>query len=150
VRIAEAAAVLSVLGWAGALTVFDLAQRRLPNVLTLGGAAVILAGAACAGRGMPALLGAAALAGPYLVVHLADPAALGGGDVKLAFAVGGLTGALGLPVWALAAIGAPLLTAAAGVVLAVGRLVGRSSAATLPHGPSLCAASLAAAALAVL
>ncbi len=148
--VVKAAVVLAVLGWAAALSAFDLTSRRLPNVLTLGGAAVILAGAAGAGRGLTALLGAAALGGLYLLVHLADPAALGGGDVKLAFALGGLTGALGLPVWSLAALAAPLLTAVGGVLALVLRLAGRCSAATLPHGPSMCAASLAAAALAVL
>ncbi len=139
-----------IVGWAGALSVFDLTSRRLPNALTIGGAAAIMVGAAGAGRGLPALLGAAALAGLYLLVHLADPAALGGGDVKLAIALGGLTGALGLPVWSLAAIAAPLLTSVAGVAALVLRLAGRCSAATLPHGPSMCAASLGAAALAVL
>ena len=145
-----AVAVLTVVGWAGTLSAFDLTRRRLPNALTLGGAAVILAGAIGSGRGVPALLGAAALGGLYLVVHLSNPCGLGAGDVKLAFAVGGLTGALGLPVWALAALGAPLLTAAAGVVAVTIRLAGGQSGATLPHGPSMCAASLAAAALAVL
>lgn len=148
--VVKAAAVLSVVGWAAVLSVFDLTSRRLPNALTLGGAAAILAGSRGFGRGTPALAGAAALGGLYLVVHLADPGGLGGGDVKLAFAVGGLTGALGLPVWALAALGAPLLTAAAGVVTLMIRLAGGRSWATLPHGPSMCAASLAAAALAVL
>lgn len=166
-----AAAGVLIVGWAGALSVFDLIWRRLPNALTIGGAVVVLAGAACCGRGVPALLGAMALGGLYLAVHLADPAALGGGDVKLAFALGGLTGALGLPVWILAALGAPLLTAAAGALVLAARLVRRRAARALlprcsmtlprcsmmlprcsmmlPHGPSMCVASLAAAALAV-
>ena len=148
--VVKAAVVLAVLGWAAVLSAFDLTSRRLPNVLTLGGAAVILAGTIGFGRGVPALLGAAALGGRYLVVLLANPRGLGGGDVKLAFAVGGLTGAFGLPVWALAALGAPLMTAAAGLVALMIRLAGGRSGVTLPHGLSMCAASLAAAALAVL
>ena len=60
---------------------------------------------------MPALVGAAALFGAYLVVHLLSPAAMGAGDVKLAVGVGALTGAFGMDVWALAALAAPLLTA---------------------------------------
>ena len=146
----EAAAVPVVVAWAVALSVCDLAVRRLPNALTLGGAAVILTLATAAGRGVPAMAGALALGALYLLVHLADPAALGGGDVKLAFALGGLTGALGLPVWSLAALGAPLLTSALGLLAVALRLAGRCSAATLPHGPSMCAASMAAAALTVL
>ena len=137
-------AVGAVLAWAGALTVVDIRHRRLPNVLTLTGAAVILAAAASAGRGLPALLGAVTLSGLYLLVHLANPAGLGGGDVKLALGTGALTAALGPDVWVLAALGAPLLTAVAGIVSAVCRR-GR----TVPHGPSMCAATLLAAALVV-
>ncbi len=142
--------VLLVVGWAGALSIFDITTRRLPNALTLGGSVIVLASAVGVGRGVPALLGGVALCAVYLIVHLANPRALGGGDVKLAFALGGLTGALGPPVWVIAAVGAPLLTAAAGVVALGLRLAGRNSAATLPHGPSMCAASLLAAALAAL
>lgn len=145
----EALAALAVLAWAVALTAFDLTVRRLPNALTLGGAAAILAVAGASGRTGPALLGALALSGMYLVVHFANPRGLGGGDVKLAIAMGGLTGACGLPVWILAALGAPLLTAAAGVVVLTLRLAERGSMASLPHGPSMCAASLVAVALAV-
>ncbi|EHB50467.1 peptidase A24A prepilin type IV [Mycolicibacterium rhodesiae JS60] len=133
-----------VLLWTAALTVFDVRHRRLPNALTLPGAVAVLAAAAWCGRGMPALAGALGLAGLYLVVHLMIPAGLGAGDVKLALGVGGLTGAFGPDVWLLAALGAPVLTAMASVVLAA-----RDPTATVPHGPSMCVASLAAAALAV-
>lgn len=89
------------------------------------------------------MLGAAALAGLYLVVHLVDPAGIGGGDVKLAVGLGAMTGALGAPVWLLAALGAPVLTAMLGAMTALirrSRLVGTA----VPHGPSMCLASLAA------
>lgn len=142
--IVEGLAAGTVVLWSAVLSLIDVRERRLPNVLTLTGAVVILGGAALCGRGLPALLGAAVLGGLYLVVHLADPAALGGGDVKLALALGGLTGAIGIPVWTLAALGAPVLTAIAGTAALVFR---RGSA--VPHGPSMCLASLAAAALAV-
>ncbi|MCE9515077.1 MAG: A24 family peptidase, partial [Mycobacterium sp.] len=85
-----AVAGAAVLGWAVALSVVDLRERRLPNVLTLSGAAVITAGAAVAGRGTAALLGGLALSALYLVVHLAAPSGLGAGDVKLALALGAL------------------------------------------------------------
>lgn len=133
-----------VLLWATALILSDVRYRRLPNVLTLPGAVVILAVAAWCGRGMPALAGALGLAGLYLVVHLVIPAGLGAGDVKLALGVGGLTGAFGPDVWLLAALAAPVLTAMLAAVLAV-----RDPTATVPHGPSMCVASLAAAALVV-
>jgi leader peptidase (prepilin peptidase) / N-methyltransferase len=134
---------IAAAGWLAALSVYDVRERRLPNTLTLPGAAVVLALAAFAGRGGPAVAGAVALAGVYLVVYAAAPAALGGGDVKLALGLGALTGYFGIEVWTLAAIGAPLLTA----LWAVAAMV-RRSARLVPHGPSMCLASAAAAALA--
>ena len=135
-------AVVVVLLWAAALIGYDARCRRLPNWLTLPGAVVVLAVAGGCGRGVPALAGAFGLAGLYLVVHLVMPAGLGAGDVKLALGVGGLTGAFGTDVWLLAALGAPVLT---GVLAAV--VAARDRTATVPHGPSMCVASLAAAAL---
>ena len=57
-------------GVLAALCVFDIRERRLPNWLTMPGAAVILATAAMHGRGGPAVLGAVALFAIYAVVHL--------------------------------------------------------------------------------
>jgi leader peptidase (prepilin peptidase)/N-methyltransferase len=131
-----------VAGWLIALSAFDIRQRRLPNVLTLPGAVVVLGGAATAGRGWPALAGAAALTAVYLLVHLAAPAGLGAGDVKLAIGLGGLTGAFGPDVWMLAAAGAPMLT---GLVALTALATGRRD--PVPHGPSMCAASAASVAL---
>ncbi|MGK2869775.1 MAG: prepilin peptidase [Mycobacterium sp.] len=136
--------VIAAGSWLIVLSVYDLRQRRLPNALTLPGAVLILAAATVSGRGVPALLGAAALGVLYLTVHLIDPGALGAGDVKLAVGLGGLTGAFGIDVWLLAALGAVLLTAVAGVVV-----LAAGGGSTLPHGPSMCVASAAACALAV-
>jgi leader peptidase (prepilin peptidase)/N-methyltransferase len=131
--------------WAASLTWIDIRQRRLPNVLTLPGGAVILVAATAAGQGGPALLGAFGLTFIYLLVHLVVPAAMGAGDVKLAIGTGALTGSFGVPVWALAAIGAPVLTGVIGVVMAL-----YSRKKSIPHGPSMCLASLAAAGLALI
>ena len=133
-----------VLAWMAALSCYDVRQKRLPNRLTLPGAGVILLTAGFAGRGLPALAGAATLAGMYLLVHLVAPAAMGAGDVKLAIGLGGLAGCFGAGVWFLAALAAPLLTAAWGVV---GLLRGVRA---VPHGPSMCLATAAALSLAVL
>jgi leader peptidase (prepilin peptidase) / N-methyltransferase len=133
-----------VLVWLVVLSCVDIRDRRLPNCLTIPGAIVILVAAAAAGRGMPAVLGAAALFAVYLVVHLLAPAAMGAGDVKLAIGIGALTGSFGVDVWALAALGAPLITAAWAIVAVV-----RRSTSTVPHGPSMCLAAAAACALAV-
>jgi leader peptidase (prepilin peptidase)/N-methyltransferase len=133
-----------VLVWLAALSVYDVRQRRLPNWLTMPGAAVILAVAAVHGRGAPAALGALALFAVYAVVHLVSPAAMGAGDVKLAIGIGALTATFGGDVWLLAALAAPLLTAGWAVVAML-----RRSGQTVPHGPSMCLAALAATALAV-
>lgn len=130
-----------MVAWLAALSCYDIRQRRLPNRLTLPGAGVILMAAMCVGRGVPALAGAAALTGLYLLVHLIAPAGMGAGDVKLALGLGGLTGCFGVAVWFLAAVAAPLLT----VLLAAVR-----GAASVPHGPSMCLATAAAAGLALL
>jgi leader peptidase (prepilin peptidase) / N-methyltransferase len=141
-RIAIAAVVL---GWLAVLSVYDVIQRRLPNALTLPGGGVIVVGAAVAGHGRTALAGAAVLTTVYLLVHLVSPTAMGAGDVKLAIGLGALTGCFGADVWFLAALGAPLLTGAVGVLARLGW-----SATTVPHGPSMCAASVAAVGLSVL
>jgi len=126
----------AVLGWLAALSVYDIRERRLPNWLTVPGAAAILAGAVASGRGMPAVTGAAALFALYLAVYLVAPGAMGGGDVKLAAGVGALTGAFGFDVWALAALAAPLVTGLAGTVSVI-----RGARSGVPHGPSMCLAS---------
>jgi leader peptidase (prepilin peptidase)/N-methyltransferase len=125
--------------WMVVLSGYDIRHRRLPNWLTIPGFAVICSAAAVAGHGRMALVGAAALAALYLLVHLVAPASMGGGDVKLALGLGALTALFGPAVWMLAAIGAPLLTVVIGTAARVAR-----SAATVPHGPSMCAASAAA------
>jgi leader peptidase (prepilin peptidase)/N-methyltransferase len=125
--------------WMGLLTVYDVRQRRLPNWLTLPGFAVIMLVAIFSGHGEGAALGAGALAAVYLLAHAASPAALGAGDVKLALGLGALTGCFGFDVWLLAAVGAPLLTAAIGVLAWLGW-----SATRVPHGPSMCVVTTAA------
>ncbi|MEN4401086.1 prepilin peptidase [Mycolicibacterium senegalense] len=130
--------------WLLVLSGYDIAERRLPNWLTMPGAVLIPVAAALAGRGLAALAGAAALAVLYLLVHMAAPRAMGGGDVKLAVGLGAMTGAFGPDVWLLAALAAPLLTAC----LALGAAV--RGIRTVPHGPSMCAASAAAVGLVLL
>ncbi|WP_330229784.1 prepilin peptidase [Nocardia sp. NBC_00508] len=135
--------------WSAALTVLDLRERRLPNRLTGFGALAILGYALITGQFTVATLGAVFLAGPYLLVHLAAPTALGAGDVKLALGLGGAAALGGAQAWVWAALGAPALTACiASVTLAVRRLrtpgTGGpgSSRLTLPHGPSMCLSTL--------
>ena len=141
---AGAAAGVCVLTWFVGLSWYDVTQRRLPNWLTVPGAAVILASATAVGHGAPALAGATSLFAIYLVLHLIAPAAMGGGDVKLAIGIGALTGAFGIDVWSLAALGAPLLTAGWALIVSV-----RRTEKTVPHGPSMCVTAATATALVI-
>jgi leader peptidase (prepilin peptidase) / N-methyltransferase len=137
--------IAAVLLWMAALTGYDVRQCRLPNWLTLPGFAVVMLVATGAGHARAAALGAGLLAALYLLVHVAAPAAMGVGDVKLALGLGALTGCFGADVWLLAAVAAPLLTAVVGMVARVGW-----AAKTVAHGPSMCLASAAALGLAQL
>ncbi len=141
---AAGSGMVAVLAWFAALCVYDIRDRRLPNALTVWGAAAVLAVALATGRGPAALAGAVALGACYLVAHLFAPRAMGAGDVKLAVGAGALTGAFGPDVWLLAALGAPLLTALVAIVS-----VARRGPDSVPHGPSMCLASAAAVALAI-
>jgi leader peptidase (prepilin peptidase)/N-methyltransferase len=138
------AAACVVLAWLAALSGYDIRERRLPNALTLTGAAAILAAATLAGRGSPALAGTAALTAIYMAVHWVAPGGMGAGDVKLALGLGALTGCFGAGVWFLAAFGAPLLT------VLLGLTVLRRGGGSVPHGPSMCVASAAGVALTLL
>jgi len=138
-------AAICVVVWLIALSGFDIRQRRLPDRLTLPGAALILVGAVITGNGFAAALGGAALFAVYAAVHLIAPAAMGAGDVKLAIGLGALAGTFGPDVWILAALGASLLTALLALCLLMCGARG-----SLPHGPSMCLATGAAVALAVL
>ena len=133
------------LSWMATLTVYDIRRRRLPNWLTLPGFAMVMLVATGAGHARAAAVGAGLLAALYLLVHVAAPAAMGAGDVKLALGLGALTGCFSGDVWFLAALGAPLLTAVIGIVARLGW-----SATTVPNGPSMCAASIVAVGLAQL
>ncbi|MCH9669221.1 MAG: A24 family peptidase [Actinomycetia bacterium] len=128
--------------WLIALTYFDIRRRRLPNLLTLPGAALVMAGAALTGHGAMAFAGAAAMFAIYAVVHLVAPQAMGAGDVKLALGLGALTGPFGPDVWLLAVLGASLGTALLGLI----RLLG-GDRSPLPHGPSMCIAAASAVAV---
>jgi leader peptidase (prepilin peptidase)/N-methyltransferase len=118
--------VVTVLAVAGAGT--DVVAGRLPDLLTLPALALGLGALVPTGALLAGLVGAAALGGLHAGVALVAPAALGGGDVKLAAALGGPLAATGW--WALAA--APALAAV--VLVAVAGALGRRA---VPLGPAL-------------
>ncbi|WP_338892485.1 A24 family peptidase [Rhodococcus sovatensis] len=129
--------------WCVWLSWIDVVSRRLPNALTGIGAVSLLAYSYAIDAALAALSGAVLLSCCYLAVHLCLPAAFGAGDVKLAFTLGGVAALAGTDAWVAAALIAPLLTGAAGIALMA---TGRGNA-TVPHGPSMCAATLLASAV---
>ncbi|WP_067848714.1 prepilin peptidase [Nocardia lijiangensis] len=132
-------------GWCAVLSLFDLRQRRLPNALTGGGALAVFGYALFTTQFTAAAVGAALLAAPYLVVHLAAPARLGAGDAKLAVGLGAAAGLGGAQAWVWAALAAPVFTAGVGLVILVREWIApgvRLRSGTVAHGPSMCLATL--------
>ncbi|MGU3433262.1 prepilin peptidase [Actinomycetes bacterium M1A6_2h] len=125
--------------WSMCLALVDFSCHRLPNALTLSGAGAVLAAAVWDGVGTAALLGGAMLGLLYAGVHVIT-GGVGAGDVKLAVPLGALAAASGGTAWLTAALLAPLVTAA--LALAVPRTAPARHA--VPHGPSMCAATLVA------
>lgn len=125
------------------LSAIDLEHRLLPNRVVypafVAGWAGLAAAALAAGepgRLLDAALGAAIFGGFFLVVGVAFPAGMGGGDVKLSFVLGTFLGYLGAP--GLVLVGMFLsfsLGALTGVALVATRRAGRKS--MVPFGPFL-------------
>ncbi|MFB7875040.1 prepilin peptidase [Nocardia sp. NPDC056064] len=153
------AAYCLLVAWCLLLGVIDVHARRLPNALTGLGAAAVFLYAGSTGQLTTAVIGAALLTMPYLVVHLVSPATLGAGDVKLAVALGGAAALAGPPAWTWAAVAAPVLTGLAAAALLGSRWVGArvrhavdrtrsvGHRELVPHGPAMCLATVSAMAL---
>lgn len=128
------------------LAAIDLRYRRLPNALTLAAVGVIACAmvAVAAGAGTAAVLPAAAWGGigltaAHLAVHVAAPASLGGGDVKLASSIGAVLGAVG---WQAVLLGSLLASGVAFLLGTAARLLRRPSWRDgVPYGPGLLAAT---------
>ncbi|MFF4506292.1 prepilin peptidase [Streptomyces sp. NPDC001401] len=124
------------------LAVVDLRVKRLPDVLTLplAGLVLVLLGVMAllpehAGDWITALYGALALGGFFLVLFLINPGGMGFGDVKLALGLGAALGWYGWPTVMLGTFAAFLLGALYGGALVVARRAGRRTA--LAFGPFL-------------
>ncbi|MDT0352767.1 prepilin peptidase [Pseudonocardia charpentierae] len=133
--------VLLALGWlavvAGAV---DVLAGRLPDALTLPALPVALlllvpVGGDTVARGV---VGAVVAVAAHAAVHLVAPAAMGGGDVKLAAPLGAVSAAVSWEALALAGV----LAALSSGVLAVAVLVRRGRGGAVPHGPSMLLAGL--------
>jgi leader peptidase (prepilin peptidase) / N-methyltransferase len=135
------------------LSVVDLVERRLPDVLvwpTAVAVALLLVAASLLERdpvgAIGTVAGAIGLFGVYLVLALITPRAIGMGDVKLAAACGAALGCLGLRTWLLGLAAGFLLNGLAAVVaLALRRTTLRGA---IPFGPSMIAGVFVAMALA--
>jgi leader peptidase (prepilin peptidase)/N-methyltransferase len=118
----------------------DVQQHRLPDVW-IGGALIVLLAAVGVGWSLgstPTIAaglaaGAVVMAAPLLILHLASPASMGFGDVKLALLVGAAVGALD---WQLTI---PAMAIAAGSTATVGLM---TRARTIAFGPGLVAGAL--------
>jgi leader peptidase (prepilin peptidase)/N-methyltransferase len=130
-----------------ALAVIDLRTRRLPNVIVLPSAAIVLAAhiALAPDRTLEWVFAALASFLFFLVAHIAYPAGLGMGDVKLALLLGAALG------WAVAGallIGLLVAGLAGTAVMLHEGWGGRKR--TLPLGPFLALGGILAAAVVAL
>lgn len=137
-------AYLTFAAIAVALALIDLDVHRLPNAIVLPAypaLAALVALDAHPDRLLRAGLGAVALFAFFLAVAVAAPGAMGFGDVKLAGVVGGMTAYLSWGAFLVAAFGAFLLGAVAGVLLIAGGRARRRTA--VPFGPFMLLAAWA-------
>lgn len=129
------------------LTLVDLAEKRLPNVVvfpTFGVVAVLLVPATWAGGTWWPLLwataGAAGMFAVYFLLALISPSSMGMGDVKLALVIGLLLGWFGLSAWLVGLLAAFVVGGVLALVaLALRRVTLRGS---IPFGPSMLAGAL--------
>lgn len=125
-----------------ALALIDIDTHRLPDVVVLSSAVVVLVllvGASALGESWGALtrgvLGATVSWVLFRAIRLVWPGGMGGGDVKLAALLGLVTGWLGWGVLTVGLFGGFLLGAVTGVGLVAAGRAGRRTA--LPFGPFL-------------
>jgi leader peptidase (prepilin peptidase)/N-methyltransferase len=127
----------------------DRAVQRLPDVLTLPLAVVVVAGLGVAaplpgsaGDWTRALLAGVVLSGVYFVLFLINPSGMGFGDVKLAIAIGVALGWYGWDVVFFGTFVGFLLAAGYGLTLVVAGKAGRRTA--VPFGPFMAMGALVA------
>ncbi|MDV8007311.1 A24 family peptidase [Rhodococcus sp. IEGM 1318] len=144
--VAQLISGLAVAWWCVAISIVDLAVRRLPNSFTLPGYAVVMVYATMSGTVWVAAVGSVLLAGIHLLAHVMSPGSMGIGDVKLSLPLGALTGLVGADAWLWSLVSASVLTAALGIVIELRKLERRQSGpvahnSPIAHGPSMCLAA---------
>jgi leader peptidase (prepilin peptidase)/N-methyltransferase len=140
----ELAAYLVFAASAVVLTIVDLIEKRLPNVVVLPSAGAVFAFlllAALLDGSWPSaiglLAGGAGLFAVYFVLAIISPRSMGMGDVKLAIAVGAASGYLGLTTWLVALLGGFLVGSVVSLIGLASRRLGLKS--LVPFGPSMLA-----------
>ena len=124
--------VLATLVIATAAAVRDIRERRIPNAIVAAGLLVLAVLAVGGGRWVDALAGGALGVALVALPRLAGPAAVGGGDIKLAAIVGLGVGVPGVVV----AVGLAVAVATPVVVVRAMRR-GEARDRTLPFAPYL-------------
>ncbi|GEM_PF-3236334 len=151
-------AVLALAAWAVALTLTDVRTLRIPPRLRLLGLFCALLALAAFARGewsadsrmlAHVAAGAALLAAFYLAARVANPAALGGGDLRLAPTIGALGGIAGPGGIALVLVAPFAVSGAWGLYERLARSPGAGGRAFVPHGPGMAWSAVAALLLAV-
>jgi leader peptidase (prepilin peptidase) / N-methyltransferase len=119
----------------------DLQTRRIPNLLTGGGLAIVLLVTALIEPHFATerLIFSSAAFTFFLAAALLRPGGIGLGDVKLVAVVGAALGAASVAALAVALVGGAL----AGVVIAARHGWGQARTATLPLAPFIATSSLA-------
>lgn len=133
-------ALLYVAAISIALTMIDLDTHRLPNVIVIPsyvvvGALLVFASVFTGDYGalLRAAIGAVVLFGAYLLLSVAYPGGMGGGDVKLAGVLGMCLAWFGWAELIVGGFAAFLIGGVVGVALMLGRRATRKSA--IPFGP---------------
>jgi len=134
------------------ISIVDVAERRIPNLLVLPASGVVIVLLATSGllddewpQALGAIVGSASLFLLYAALALMSPHGMGMGDVKLAILVGAVTGYLGLSSWLVGMLAGVIIGA---IVSLIAVLMNRATRSTLiPFGPSMLAGALVAIAL---
>ena len=125
--------------WAMLVAVVDIHRMRIPLHLQLGGLAVAAISVGCSALAgtpgdtvLPSAAGALWLTTLYFVFRVLAPRHLGGGDLRIAPAVGALGGLGGFDGIVLVSIGPFAVTAVIGIFLH-----STTGARHVPHGPAM-------------
>ena len=142
---APLASLAVVLPWALLVAAVDIRHRRIPVQLQIAGPAVsaiavgvnVLANPQGSTPLVQVVGGALALTAAYFALRVFAPHHLGGGDLRIAPAIGALGGIGGVDGIVLVAIGPFAVTAVIGVVLLAAK-----GTRHVPHGPAMVGCAL--------